>query len=285
MRTVEEIVSIPSYDPLRHMHFGSDELPNAVIYMGKQGDINVEHNGSLNLFLDFEQPNMWMHEDSYNNCILNEQRYNYILSLCPYTSKWRNEDIGMRKYITIPHFINKRYLVEKEKQYDVIYTGNVKNYHIWIIDSVKKFNHRILSGQGFSYQVKLQMIAQSRISLVHNLLYLDNDQMNFIEGIKDYQSNPIFSSARQLGICPQLKTRLFEAAACKSLILCKRDPWNVIERYFSPDEFVYFDEPELEDVMKTILNNYDSYKPIVEKAYNRFINNYTTDKIINYIPR
>ena len=76
---------------------------------------------------------------------------------------------------------------------------------------------------------------------------------------------------------PQLKSRVFEAAFCRSLILCKRDSFNVIEKYFTPgEEFVYYAEDKLSETVNEILANYDDYLPMIDKAYNRACAQYTT---------
>jgi spore maturation protein CgeB len=81
---------------------------------------------------------------------------------------------------------------------------------------------------------------------------------------------------------PQIKSRVFEAAFNRSLILCFRDHWNVIEYFFEPDkEFIYFDNiHDLEDKIKYILQHYDFYQDIIDNAYNKAINNYTVDHFV-----
>ena len=60
-------------------------------------------------------------------------------------------------------------------------------------------------------------------------------------------------------------------------MLCQRDPWNVIEYYFTPGEdFIYIDnESHLKEVAEDVINNYDKYKFMVENAYNKLKNNTT----------
>ena len=60
------------------------------------------------------------------------------------------------------------------------------------------------------------------------------------------------------------------------------DDWNVIENWFTPDEdFIYFySKEDLDQKIKTILENYDEYSKIGENAYNKAINNYTTKHFI-----
>ena len=71
-----------------------------------------------------------------------------------------------------------------------------------------------------------------------------------------------------------------------TLILCKRDYWNIIEDYYTPGEdFIYFDEnSELEELIKDILNNYSKYEQIIENAYNKSLN-YTSKKLYEHGPQ
>ena len=69
------------------------------------------------------------------------------------------------------------------------------------------------------------------------------------------------------------------------MILCRRDPFYIIERYFEPGkEFVYFEDNNLEETIQNILNNYGLYEKVIERAYKRAVNNYTTKKFAeNYL--
>ena len=81
---------------------------------------------------------------------------------------------------------------------------------------------------------------------------------------------------------PQLKSRVFEAAFGRSLILCKRDPFNVIERYFEPDkEFIYYDDTNLESKITEILKNFSKYEKVIDNAYNKAVDNYTVTKFVD----
>jgi hypothetical protein len=117
---------------------------------------------------------------------------------------------------------------QREKKYDVIYTGYATGSHVeMILNTIRGFNYRFVSFEqrfgmvtdvGVSYPEKLRLIADSRACVVHNLT----------------SSNS-----------PQLKSRPFEAAFCKSLMLVKRDSWNLIEQWFTPDvDFLYFTDAE-----------------------------------------
>jgi spore maturation protein CgeB len=71
------------------------------------------------------------------------------------------------------------------------------------------------------------------------------------------------------------------------LMLVKRDPWNAIEFFYEPEkEFLYYeDESELPDMIREITNNWEKYKFIVDNAYERAINNYTTEAVLDTMMR
>jgi hypothetical protein len=204
---------------------------------------------------------------------LNEENRNDSLAI--YADKWLtilNPEVsgrnGNRQSVFYP--TNEEVIKNinySDKKYDVIYTGNInRGPHTDIIsNTIKDFNYRLFSfernhlvtNSGGSYLEKLQMVADTKISVCHGLVG---------DGT------------------PQTKSRYFEAAFCKSLILMYRDNWNLIEEWFTPNiDFIYWNnESELRDLVIDASNNYEKYLPIIENAYNKAINNYTT---INFIEK
>ena len=87
-----------------------------------------------------------------------------------------------------------------------------------------------------------------------------------------------------INIMPQFKVRTHEIATCKSLILCFKDPWNLIEDFYEPDiDFIYFSNfEELDELLIDIDKNFTKYQPIIENAYNK-VKNYSVEKIFEYI--
>lgn len=85
-------------------------------------------------------------------------------------------------------------------------------------------------------------------------------------------------------IASQFKSRVHELALCKCLILCHKDPWSLIEDYYVPNkEFVYFDKIEdLKTMIPEIIKKYDSYKPVIEAAYQK-AKTYNTSQFIDLV--
>lgn len=145
------------------------------------------------------------------------------------------------------------------------------------------FNHygKLITNKGCSYTNKLKLISESKITIIHNLIDPEKEQIANLKNIRGIKKNKAFErvfSKNSKMIIPQIKSRLFEAAFCRSLILCRKDCWNLIENFFEKGkEFIYYEnEDELEAKIKDILNDYEKYKPIIEKAFTKALNNYTT---------
>lgn len=235
------------------------------------------------VYLELEEPNRffvnvdWFHHFEY------DKFFSKIFSICPFTTKWFKEMHNIeRTHVFIP-------IAHKEqnfnKIYDIMYAGHIYPGDIENdVSIIKDFNYRIVSNtdhllvtnKSASHEDKLKLISESKISLIHNLLYPTKDHIDFIKTIPFYEKNEAFSLLDK-GVVPQIKGRVFESALCKTLMLCQKDPWNVIENYFKPNEdFIYYDKNNAKEQIQDILNNYDNYLPIIENAYKKGLN-YTTD--------
>ena len=251
--------------------------------------------------LEFEEPNKFFRGENFNSY---DHDFYKIFTLCPYTADYLNLLQGADRRIPIYFPFDDRAIPDQvKKDIDIIYTGHILSRPIYKdIKVISNFNYRLVSNSksnlvtdfGISYHEKIKLISRSKITLVHNLLYPTFEHLREVWKYPNWQSNVAFKCLpnssnwfrffinRKQMVVPQLKSRVFEAAFSRSLILCKRDPFNVIEKYFLPgEEFVYFDEGKLKDKIQEILANYDSYLPIIERAYMRAINTYTTEKFFN----
>jgi uncharacterized protein YpiB (UPF0302 family) len=150
---------------------------------------------------------------------------------------------------------------------------------------MRPFNYRVVCGDPtIDYQGKLNLIAQSKITLVHNLIGIPAEARIRIATVDRYRESAIFHDFESKQYLPQIKTRPFEAAFCKSLILCWRDEYNVIERFFeNGSEFVYLDADDSERQIADILKNYGDYQVIIDRAYERAMDEYTTDSLLKFV--
>jgi len=315
MRVIKRVTGY-TQDPTRYLHLDrfKDTCGDFVLIEGifeessqwKEYNFTEEEIEKIKkkkiIHLDFAQPTLFLLGDNPDNY---EGQLYKVFSICPYTSKWLNKRQHNNKHVPIYFPFNEDYIPQThKKRYDIIYTGHILSPTIArYVKLISKFNYRVVSNsknplvtnRSASYTEKLKLIAQSKITLVTNLLYIRYYQLPFIWKIPNYLENEAFKLIPKWYeihkwfnkeiLAPQLKSRVFEAAFAKSLILCRRDPFNIIERYFEPGkEFVYFEDNNLEETIQNILNNYELYEKVIERAYKRAVNNYTTKKFAeNYL--
>jgi hypothetical protein len=229
--------------------------------------------------------------------------FDEVYGICPYTNSWLNEIKSKPKYKTIFYPFHKNDIpTNSEKKYDVIYHGGIHGEkYVKMLETIRKFNYRYLSQnfginqetqQHLRYATdvnltnsqKLNKISECKISICFNTFDIRNqNDINWVKSRKDWWKNEAFKHVEDLMLVPQFKSRCNEAAFSKTLNLVKRDPWNLIEKYYDTDEFVYFDElDELEGKINEILNNWNQYIPTIEKAYKKSLN-YTTENLYKTI--
>ena len=225
--------------------------------------------------------------------------FDEIYTICPYSCDWLNELKNTDKYKCVWYPFNSRYIPEpQEKIYDVCYHGGIhgEKYSdmlriltdfeyafMSMTHSINPYTRQHLdfaTDVNLSFQEKLKVIAQSKISICYN----NYPQQNLTKK-ENHDKNLAFKYVDSHHLMPQLKSRFIEACVSKTLNLVERDPWNVIEKWYEPSKhFVYFESnDELHDKIVDILNNWDSYRHIVNNAYDLSINNYMCSNLINRI--
>lgn len=229
-----------------------------------------------------ELPNCLIHAKNplsdYNKTMEVQNKFVKILTNCPFSVEYFNQKYNYDKFQYVFTPINVKYIpTQTEKVYDVFYTGHYSNPISFCYPILDKFNFCFVGRdwgkhRGVSYKEKLILNSKSKISIVHGLLNWPDISTKDL-----FPEHDAFKLIEH-NIVPQIKTRTLEAAMSKSLILTLHDPWNIIESLFEPDEFVYwYDNEDLEKKIKHILQNYNDYIPMIEKAYRRVVDNYTTN--------
>jgi hypothetical protein len=261
-------------DPVFYYGFEKfDHLfPNVNLYFGAEipESIKTPTTNKKVLFATEEQ----IDDNNLNHSVaglsLLEDHADVILSISPLCykrddlEKYNNGLKRPKRHYVFQPFNDEFEPKDKSKLWDVIYTGGDSVRHaLDIVNVIKKFfMHRYVSFRGpfatninVSYKEKLQLIANSRINIIHNIVS-DN--------------------------IPQLKTRPFESAFCKTLMVCRYDKFKTIEKWFTPDEdFIYYNnESDLEQIISDVLENYDNYQFMIENAYNKAKKEYTTEQFV-----
>lgn len=201
-----------------------------------------------------------------------------ILTLCPFMA----EALPNRQQIFFP-VDHDRVWMPSSKIVDVSYFGSAPKYIPWReylseIDNRWRLafgNYNEGNMRGCSYDDKMRTMAASKITLVHGVCNVDPGNE------WKYQQFPVQTGAfSHIGhnILPQVKSRMFEAALSRSLMLCWKDPWGIMEEWFTPGkDFFYFTGTDsLLSKVEEIVQNYERYSDVVESAYKKARQNYTS---------
>ncbi len=190
---------------------------------------------------------------------------------------------------------NYRFIApSEEKSYRVFLNLPVVSKIRFLLLQYLPFLHskdKFITNKDVQHLEKLKLISESKITIVHNLLSFNVRYAWNIQNTPWFKDNKAFALIPKKNVLrsilhfflqkeyvvPQQKTRLFEAAFCRSLILCRRDPFNIVERFFLPDkEFIYYENGKLEEKLKEVLAHYENYQHIIENAFQRASREYTT---------
>lgn len=280
-------------DPLYHLGFEDfqDKAGDFYFFLG-QALYDEHRSGNINSFLRFdkpwyaltlEEPNFCTHgtepgSDQHTNIL---KRFDKVFTIDQSIAEvYKN-----RTSVFFP--FNENYIPPvQQKVYDIIYTGSISQvYFQQLVQAMKPFkyacvsisNNPIVTHQNVDYKAKLNLIAQSKITALHNIVFVHPSDIPRYKAFPHSEKIESFKHIDQ-GLLPQIKSRTFEAAFSKSLMLCQYDYFKVIEKFFTPNEhFIYFyDFNDFNEKVKHILANYGQYSTMINKAYDRAVQEFTT---------
>jgi hypothetical protein len=289
-------------DPLLHLDLKryENESHDFYLFLGDAyNDVfSKEYYDKPRYFLSLEEPNFCMQRDSWHEHLTLGKNGSLppevVLTLCPYTID-SLKDINNNRHLTFFPF-NENYSYDNKKEYDIIYSGSQPPIYFWndIFSEAKKRNlsyaycyyspSQYTTHHSLSYKEKMILYSKSKISICHGIFnaWGGRKHLEFIGS----ENNRAFDAIRDgQNIGPQVKSRTFESAFSKTLILMYHDQWNVSERFFKPDrDFLYFSSlQELFDIIDDFKSNETKYSSIIESAYNVAVNNYTTKHFMNMV--
>lgn len=217
-----------------------------------------------------------------------------VYCVCPLTCQFMNDHYGYEKFKYIPYPYTNRTVTEfGNYDADCSWMGSIHGQdHISAVEVMQNFKYKFLTSQRntwmrhpyefnkcthvmLSNEEKLIELSKCKSSLSFNMIYMSPaSKKNDGKAFEKFEE----------GIMPQFKVRSHEIASCKSLMLVKKDPWNLVEDFYEPDkEFLYFETfEELKDRIEDISVNFSKYEGIIEAAYKRSLD-YTVEKIYKYI--
>jgi len=217
-----------------------------------------------------------------------------VYCVCPFTCKFMNEYYGYNKFKYIPYpFTN--YSVTEFGNYDAdcSWMGSIHGQdHISAIDTLMLFNYKFITSQKntwmrhpYEFQMcthvdlspedKLIELSKCKSSLSFNMIYMSPaSRKNNFQAFERFEE----------GVMPQFKVRTHEITSSKSLMLVKKDSWDLVEDFYEPDkEFLYFENfDELKEIITDLSCDFNKYSGIIENAYQKY-KDYTVEKIYKYI--
>lgn len=254
--------------------------------------------GGKHVYIDLELPNCLVASNSHELPI-RERLFDKILTISPPFVKMSNERLGEEKYINVFYpAVNKKYIPTKfDKKYDLFYSGhiytNMKFFSHLIKPILLENNHVCVAGgrsdrKGLNvvsanHFDKLDLNAASRITLSY-----DWQGGSRINGYSLSENNPMpycYDHDNLPQWC-QYKSRTFEGFLSKSVVLHykgSKDDFRILEEFCEPDKhFIYFESLEdFREKSKYILEHYDDYKPMAEKAYQHAVENFTIESFFD----
>tara|TARA_Y100000310_G_scaffold150584_1_gene150068 strand:+ start:888 stop:1844 length:957 start_codon:yes stop_codon:yes gene_type:complete len=234
-----------------------------------------------------------------------DDKFDEIYTICPYSASWLNSVKDTDKYRFIWYPLDEKYTPPpQEKIFDVCYHGGIHgSKYVDMLNIISSFKYRYMTmthginqltqsrvplatDTNLSNEEKMLRISQCKISICfNNFLVRDERDLANIKSQPKWETNEAFRLAESSRMCPQIKSRVNEAAACNTLNLVEKDAWNVIEHFYEPDRhFLYFEDiTDLQEKIFDISVNWDNYKHIAASAREHFVNNYTTERLYNRI--
>ena len=272
-------------DPLYYLNFEKYESISRDCYLFMADFYRDLYSGRYEdkekVVLTLEEPNFCV---SPGDKVKLHEVADQILTICPYTA----ELFDNRTFVFFP-FSEDWIPPEHEKVIDVSYFGSMPKGVPWesyIKNVMSKYNFRfghysMGNVPRCSYADKMMMYSASKVAVVHGLCNINPETAERYYNFPKGKDNKAFTQLDK-GWAPQIKSRMFEAAFARCVILCQRDPWNPIENFFTPDkDFMYFDdEKDLERQLDYVINNYDMFDQMRENAYNKAVSNYTTKHFV-----
>lgn len=275
----------------------SDNSKETVLFQGYTTSINEDlkkqyEHFKNRIYLNLESPCAFTSTSSF----VEEQKYfTHTYTICPYTLQWLKNIIGIKgQPIAFPYskkcFEN---LNLENKDVAGMYMGAILSLdHEMILNILSKrtyfassllLYHPKLTHYGLTSDEKWKLLARVKSNVIMNLCPLEDKHKTSIMAYVDYDKNEAFKML-EYNAMPQFKPRVIESMVCKAVCLVRKDPWNVIEKWFTPNEdFLYWNSfEELDFLLDEVDKNYEKYLPIVNSAAKK-VENFEIKNIIKLI--
>lgn len=292
-----------AFDPFHIFDFEpyGDSLKDITLHYGINSEKHINKTDTNKKVLFFvEWPNCLYGKAFHFNIDFINANFDYIFSICPYTNNYLNHRFNTNKYITtfFPTELKGLPDIPPIKDIPVFYTGHnftevkaIRMINNILSATISDKEYQLLKApmttlSQKSYYEKMKLLGRTKIALVHNTL---QSLYNY------YKTDPLFNDStankylpwnndRSNEEVPQIKSRVFEAAVMKCVLLVYKDKYNLIEQYFTEGvHFIYFSSAEEAiALIKDILDN-DKYKEMAENAYELTRTKYSTGAFCQFI--
>jgi hypothetical protein len=285
-------------------HWDLPDISGVSIYLGSvvMKYIPVVNDSNKKVLFIIDQPNGFYYLDKFYD--LYNSYFDLILAIDSYSSKYYNNKYKTNKFQYVPYYIEDNKLAVpkyEEKNIPVFYTGhnvftidlpmvtmicNVVKTHIGQ-DMFNSMNNYYT----YNFYRKMEIMGKTRIAIVHcacqNYKFVTDYDDRFIkddvinEHLPWHKDSPNVYGADT----PQLKSRIFEAAISKSIMLCYKDKYHIIDDFYEPNkDFLYFEtEAELHELINKVSEDYLKYTYLAENAYKKTLQNYTTRNLVKLV--
>jgi len=278
--------------PCRYMKFPEDD-DNIDIHLGMCTTTKGLDPNRINMHIDFEMPNMWLHPDSRKIVEQREQAFDKIFSINPDIVESRNKFLGEEKWEYTWFPVNEEDIADDfTKEYDIfgcwLWGPNPLLYDV-LKPITEKYKDSYCGVHATSdkapntgdpdYFEKLKLNAKSRITLGYNCQYIMTRYQQSAEdlkklGIVNYYLDTIFKRASY----SHHKSRNIDGFLSKSVVLIYKDGDNIIEDFWTPDKhFIYYENyNDLDEKIIYILSHYDEFEDMINESFEFTKKNYTT---------
>lgn len=289
--THSTIISDYFMGPNRYITF-PEEDDNIEIHLGLtvMGD-NLNPN-TINMYFDFEMPNMWLNPKTRKIVEHREKVFDKLFSINPQIVENRNKQLGEEKWIYSWFPVNEEDIADDfTKEYD-IFGSWLWGPNPLLYDVLKPITEKYKDSYcgvhardpknkntGVDYHTKLRLNAKCRITLSYNCQYImpryqqDAEHLKKL-GIVNYHLDPIFKKISY----SQHKSRNIDAFLGKSIVLIYQDGDDIIEDFWIPEKhFIYYKNyNDLDEKIIYILSHYDEFEDMINESFEFTKKNYTT---------
>ena len=302
------------FDPA--LNFGFEKmgnLPEGLLAISTTDLDYIKSVKGRKIYLELEEPNRFFVPDKmFNRTLVPDSLFETILSICPYSTKYFGGlSETKRKYVFFP--TNLSFVPDgMEKDFDIVYSGHLSSPEIrkflmqlqgLKICVISNSSDPLVTHKGVTHKEKMNLVARAKYSIVHNQLFLNSDHRQRLrENLPDYAQHGAFSAVktrrfdrylgrgtarvdRYLGRgitrVPQLKSRLFEAAACGTIPIVVKDEWNLVKDWYEGDEYIESPENDLATVIHEAVARYTKNRILAHHIREKTARDYSTEAFAN----